>query len=159
MADQSNLVNTAYIGIGSNLGDAIANVRAAISELSKIGRLCGCSSLYLTKPWGYVDQPDFINAAAAIETSDSPRQLLEKLKTIEINMGRQPTSIHWGPRLIDLDILTFGNLQLSESDLIIPHPSMLERAFVLAPLADIDNSYAAAYQNLPESLRLQVKRL
>jgi len=159
MADQTNSVNTAYIGLSSNLGDAIANVGKAINELSKIGNLYACSSLYLTKPWGYLDQPDFINAAAAIETNNTPRQLLAALKGLEKSMGRQAMSIRWGPRLIDLDILTFGDLQLSEADLTIPHPFMLERAFVLAPLAEIDNSYKAAYQNLPESLRLQVKRL
>jgi len=161
MADQSNSVNTCrtYIGLGSNLGDTIANVNKAVEELSRVGKLLARSSLYLTKPWGYIDQPDFINAVAAIETSYKPCQLLVALKDLEKSMGRQVEPILWGPRIIDLDILTFDNLQLKEEDLIIPHPHMLERAFVLAPLAEIDNSYKKAYLDLPESLRLQVKQL
>jgi 2-amino-4-hydroxy-6-hydroxymethyldihydropteridine diphosphokinase len=161
MAYATNSVNTsqAYIGLGSNLGDSVANVRTAISELAKVGNLYACSHLYLSKPWGYLDQPDFINAVVAIETNSSPRQMLTMLQEIEKNMGRQATSIRWGPRLIDLDILTFGNWQVSEVDLIIPHPFMLERAFVLAPLSDIDKSYSAAYLTLPENLRLQIERL
>ena len=154
MAHQTNSVNTsrAYIGLGSNLGDAVANVRAAINELAKIGNLCACSNFYLSKPWGYLDQPDFVNAVTAIETNNNPRQLLTTLQ-------RKATNIRWGPRLIDLDILTFGDWQVTEADLIIPHPLMLERAFVLAPLLDIDKSYESAYIGLPENLRLQVKRL
>ena len=148
-----------YIALGSNIGDPIANVQAAFGELSKISNLYAVSSLYLTKPWGCLDQSDFINAVAIIETSDTPQQLLEKLKVIEKNMGRQATNIRWGPRLIDLDILLFGNLQIAESSLTIPHPFMLERVFVLAPLAEIDSSYESAYLNLSEDMRLQAKRL
>ena len=152
-------MNKAYIGLGSNIGNAAANIHTAIDELSKISKVCACSSLYLTKPWGYLDQPDFINAVVAIEVKGNPHQLLVSLKEIEKSMSRQDPNIRWGPRLIDLDILTFENLQLSESDLIIPHPFMFERAFVLAPLAEIDDSFQPAYLKLSDELRQQVKRI
>lgn len=149
----------AYIGLGSNLGDAIANIRTAVARLSEIAHLCACSSFYQTKPWGYLDQPDFINAVAAIETNNSPYQLQEQLSEIEKSMGREKTSVRWGPRLIDLDILTFDDLQIEHINLTIPHPQMFKRAFVLAPLAEIDKSYEAAYLNLSKEERLQIKQL
>ncbi len=118
----------AYIGLGSNVGDAQDNVRRAVRELSKISKVCARSSLYLTKPWGYLEQVDFINAVTQIETDLEPQQLMNELKEIEKRMGRTATPLRWGPRLIDLDILTFGNDQITHSGLTIPHPHMLERA-------------------------------
>ena len=152
-------MNKVYIGLSSNIGDTANNIRTAITELGNISILCGQSSLYLTKPWGYLDQADFINAVAAINTEDSPQELLKKLQAIEKKMGRQETPVRWGPRLIDLDILTFGDIKITGPGLTIPHPLMLDRAFVLAPLSELDNTYNNAYLNLSESLRLQVKRL
>jgi 2-amino-4-hydroxy-6-hydroxymethyldihydropteridine diphosphokinase len=131
----------ASIGIGSNIGDPPANVRESFRLLAAVGVVVASSSLYLTRAWGVVDQPDFCNAAARIETALSARELLSGLQSIESKMGRQKT-YRWGPRLIDLDILTFGGMTVSEPGLVIPHPHMLERLFVLVPLAEIDEHYA-----------------
>lgn len=147
-----------YIALGSNIGDAIANVKLAIKKLAAKYKLCASSSLYLTKPWGYLDQPDFINAVVLIETELSAHQLLEEIQAIEQDMGRERI-IHWGPRIIDSDILTFNNETIREPDLIIPHQHMLERAFVLAPLSEIDQNYLDAYNRLSSELRKQIQRL
>lgn len=133
----------AYIGIGSNIGDAVCNVNEAISRLSDLGRVLKKSSLYATKPWGVLDQPDFINAAVALDTNLGPRDLLNGLLAIERSMGRERL-IRWGPRIIDLDILTFANQTVSEDGLTIPHPHMNERAFVLMPLTEIDDKFEDA---------------
>jgi 2-amino-4-hydroxy-6-hydroxymethyldihydropteridine diphosphokinase len=146
------------IGIGSNLDNPDANVLRAINCLQEQFQLVASSSLYRTKPWGVTDQPEFINAAAIIIVTCTPRQLLEKVKEIETSIGRTAT-YHWGPRVIDLDILTFGDLTVNEADLIIPHLGLFERAFVLAPLAEIDPSYAKALEKLPEESRREVERL
>lgn len=148
----------AYIGIGSNIGDAVCNVNEAISRLSDLGRVLKKSSLYATKPWGVVDQPDFINAVAALDTNLGPRDLLDGLLAIERSMGRERL-IRWGPRIIDLDILTFANQTVSEEGLTIPHPHMNERAFVLIPLAEIDENYAEALKLLPDESRAEVRLL
>jgi 2-amino-4-hydroxy-6-hydroxymethyldihydropteridine diphosphokinase len=135
-------VSRAYIGVGSNLGDPIANVRDAIAALGEIGSVERTSSLYRTKPWGKTDQPDFINAVASIETGLHPRALLGALKEIEGRLGRVPAE-RWGPRAIDLDLLSYDDLRVEEEALTIPHARMLERAFVLVPLAEIDASFAS----------------
>jgi len=148
----------AYIGIGSNIGDAVCNVNEAISRLSDLGSVLKKSSLYATKPWGVLDQPDFINAAVALDTNLGPRDLLNGLLAIERSMGRERL-IRWGPRIIDLDILTFANQTVSEDGLTIPHPHMNERAFVLIPLAEIDENYAEALKLLPDESRAEVRLL
>ena len=148
----------AYIGIGSNIGDAVCNVNEAISRLSDLGSVVSKSSLYATKPWGVVDQPDFINAAVALDTNLGPRQLLDGLLAIERSMGRERLT-RWGPRIIDLDILTFANQTVSEDGLTIPHPHMNERSFVLIPLAEIDENYAEALKLLPNESRVEVRLL
>jgi 2-amino-4-hydroxy-6-hydroxymethyldihydropteridine diphosphokinase len=137
-----------YIGIGSNLDQPINNVLRAFSELGSIGQVSARSSLYRTKPWGYTEQPDFINAVAALEVNYSPQQLLQSLLDIEQKMGRERL-IKWGPRIIDLDILLFGELKISQPSLTIPHPHMYERAFVLVPLAELNPDFCAAVSNLP----------
>ena len=157
MNDEGKLARS-YIALGSNIGDAIANVKQAISQLSKIAKVGASSSLYVTKPWGYLDQPDFINAVVLIETNISPHKLLDQIQTIEKEMGRQ-REIHWGPRTIDLDILTYDNQKIDEPNLQIPHPHMLERAFVLAPLSEIDANYAEAYNKLSSESRKEIQRL
>jgi len=157
MSEKKSLAKS-YIAIGSNIGDPIANVRRAIETLSKSYKLCSVSSLYLTKPWGYLDQPDFINAVVLIETDLLPHQLLKELQTIEKDMGRERL-IHWGPRTIDLDILTYDDLKIDEPDLQIPHRHMLERAFVLAPLSEIDTSYLEAYNSLSSEQHSEIQRL
>ena len=131
----------AAIGIGSNMGDAAQNVRAAFHALRKVGEVTAVSRLYQTKPWGVEDQPQFINAAVLLETTLPPRELLRALQSIEIELGREPT-YRWGPRMIDLDILYYGDERIDEPDLVIPHPRLRERQFVLAPLADVDARFA-----------------
>jgi len=142
------VTHRAYIGIGSNLGDSEKNVRDAIAALGELGAVERMSSLYRTKAWGKSDQPDFINAVALIETGLNPRSLLIALKAIEVELGRIPSE-RWGPRAIDLDILTFDDLRVEEEGLTIPHASMDERAFVLVPLAEIDPSFAPLRDALP----------
>jgi len=126
----------AYIGIGSNMGDRKANCRKAVELLARSVRIIRMSSLYYTEPVGYDDQEDFLNAAVAIETELSPRQLLDLCRAVENEMGRVRT-MRWGPRTMDLDILLYGDLVSPEPDLTIPHPRMAKRKFVLAPLAEI----------------------
>lgn len=127
---------TAYIGIGSNIGDKKANCRKAIEFLGESCRITKVSSLYYTEPVGYREQEDFINAAAAVETTLSPAQLLKSCHSIENKLGRQRT-LRWGPRTVDLDILLYGDLIVSGPELVIPHPLMAQRKFVLVPLAEI----------------------
>jgi 2-amino-4-hydroxy-6-hydroxymethyldihydropteridine diphosphokinase len=132
----------AFIGIGSNRGNPVHACREAIRRLAEIPevRLLGCSSLYRTEPFGPQDQPWFINAVAEIRTSLAPRRLFETVKEIERQMGRTEGP-KWGPRLIDLDLLLYGQEVVSEGDLKIPHPEMHRRRFVLAPLCELA-SYA-----------------
>jgi len=126
----------AYIGIGSNIGDRTANCRKAIELLSEAGRVVSVSSLYYTEPVGRHEQDDFINAVAAIETDRSPGELLKLCQSIEDRLGRK-RGIRWGPRTADLDILLYGDLVVGQPELVIPHPQMALRKFVLAPLAEI----------------------
>lgn len=126
-----------YLGLGANLGDREANIARALAALPRHGcRVCAISPLYETEPWGITDQPRFLNAAACIETVLGPHALLDALKTIEKELGRKP-SVRYGPRPIDLDILLYADLRIATPRLIVPHAGMLERASVLAPLADI----------------------
>jgi 2-amino-4-hydroxy-6-hydroxymethyldihydropteridine diphosphokinase len=126
-----------YIGIGSNLGDKEGNCKTAIERLSKNGiAVKKISSPYRTKPWGVEDQPDFVNMAVKAETNINPSELLPILKTIEKEMGRQD-GVHWGPRLIDLDLLFYDDLVFSCDELAIPHPLLHEREFVLLPMTEI----------------------
>lgn len=129
---------TAYVALGSNLGDPVAQIEQAWRELAKLPetRLTACSSLYLSKPVGYADQPDFINAAAGIITRLPPRALLAELLNIEARHGRNRTFKN-APRSLDLDLLLYDGLVMHEHGLTLPHPRMTERAFVLAPLAEI----------------------
>ncbi len=128
---------TVYLGLGSNLGDRAANLRAALQRLEAAGvRVLALSPFYETEPVGYRDQPDFLNAACRAETDLSPHDLLHAIKAIEAAMGRRP-SFRNAPRPIDVDILFYDDLVLDTPDLMIPHPRLAERAFVLVPLADI----------------------
>ena len=128
----------AYIALGSNLSDPIGQIEQAWSELAALPetRLTACSALYLSKPVGYAEQPDFINAAAAIVTQLPPRSLLAALLQIEARHGRNRTFKN-APRSLDLDLLLYNGLVMHEHGLTLPHPRMTERAFVLAPLAEI----------------------
>ncbi len=128
---------TAYIGIGSNIGNREDNCKNAIKLLIEYGvRVLKLSSKIETKPWGMSDQPDFINMAIRVETAKEPLELLDILKNIETDIGRRPGP-RWGPRVIDLDILLYEDQTVKTSHLEIPHPRMCERAFVLEPLCEI----------------------
>lgn len=127
---------TAYLGLGTNLGDRPANLRAAIAALADLGRVEGRSRVYETAPVHVTDQPLFLNMAVRLETGLPPRPLLAGLKAIERALGRV-ASRRYGPRLIDLDILLYDHLVLADEDLAIPHPRLSERRFALAPLADL----------------------
>ncbi|MCK9418096.1 MAG: 2-amino-4-hydroxy-6-hydroxymethyldihydropteridine diphosphokinase [Nitrospirae bacterium] len=126
----------AYIGIGSNIGDKTANCQTAVECLVEAGRIIGVSSFYYTEPVGYKEQEDFINAVATLETNCSPVELLAICHAIEDRLGRSRT-VRWGPRTVDLDILLYGDLVMSRPDLVIPHPLMAARKFVLMPLVEI----------------------
>ena len=125
-----------YIGLGTNLGDREANLRLAKQLLAPRVKVEQESSIYITPPWGYEDQPEFLNQVLKVKTCLSPRKLLKALKAIEKQMGREKT-IRYGPRLIDLDILFFGQRIIQKENLCIPHPRLHERAFVLVPLCEI----------------------
>jgi 2-amino-4-hydroxy-6-hydroxymethyldihydropteridine diphosphokinase len=126
-------VTLAYIGLGSNLGDREALIRRA-AGLVGARRL---SSLLETQPWGFVNQPKFLNAAAEIETPLSPRQLLVHLLDVERRLGRERIGPRWGPRTIDLDLLLYGDDSIDEPGLVVPHPRLTKREFALRPLAEL----------------------
>lgn len=146
----------AGIGIGSNLDDPAANVRAGMDALAEVGTVVARSRLYRTKPWGLTEQPDFCNAAAIVETELAPRELLDRLKELERRLGRTQTE-RWGPRAIDFDILFYDDMHVDEPGLQIPHPRLHERAFVLIPLAEIDQRFAAEAAELPPAERASVE--
>jgi 2-amino-4-hydroxy-6-hydroxymethyldihydropteridine diphosphokinase len=129
----------AYVGVGSNLDDPPAQVRNAFGELAKLprSRLIATSRLYRSRPLGPQDQPDFINAAAALLTMLTPRELLQALQGIEARLGRAQPVVRWGARRIDLDLLAYGTALIDETDLAIPHPGLTQRNFVLYPLREI----------------------
>ena len=131
---------TTYLCLGGNLDDRMAALTEALRLLDSAAgmRRIACSSVYETEPWAVADQPNFLNVVAAYETTRSPEDLLTACKAVEAEVGRV-ASYRWGPRLIDVDILLYGDqvVDLAEPDLQIPHPRMTQRAFVLVPLAEI----------------------
>jgi len=129
---------TAAIALGSNLGSREANLNAAVESLCAYGELIAVSSFHDTAPVGYLEQPRFLNAACLLETGLTPHELLEALLAIERSLGRdRATSPPKGPRTLDLDLLLYDDLVLNSPELTLPHPAMHQRAFVLAPLAEI----------------------
>ncbi len=129
-------MTTAYVGLGSNLGGREAMIGRAVELLGD--EVIAVSSLLETEPWGYVDQPRFVNAVARLETSRTPRELLDRLLEIERELGRSREGPRFGPRTIDLDLLVYGDERIDEPGLTVPHPRLHERAFVLEPLAELD---------------------
>ena len=127
---------TAYLSLGSNLGDRESNLQAAVSRLKDLGKVAAVSSLYETEPVDLAAQPWFLNCVVALETEKMPKQFMSRLLSIEQSMGRKRLQPK-GPRIIDLDILLFGNSVVDTKGLTIPHPAMHERRFVLEPLAEI----------------------
>lgn len=126
-----------YLGLGANLGDRQANLLRAVATLGERGiAVLALSPFYETEPWGVTAQPRFLNAAAAVETTLPPHALLDALKEIERDVGREP-GVRYGPRPLDLDILLYGDLIIATPRLRVPHAGMLARSTVLVPLADI----------------------
>lgn len=133
-----------YLGLGSNLGDRAVNLQRAVDLLGGHAgiRVLRSSRVYETDPVG-PPQPDYLNAVVEVETALAARELLHACLDVERELGRVRTE-RWGPRVIDVDILTYGDETIDEPDLIVPHPRMHERAFVLVPLADLDPGATAA---------------
>lgn len=129
---------TAYVGLGSNLGDRFGYLTAAVMRLHALGgvRVTRCSSVYETAPVGLKEQPPFLNMVIEIETSLPPRALLDAMLGVERSLGRVRT-VRWGPRTIDLDLLLYGDVRMRTERLELPHPRMAERAFVLVPLLEL----------------------
>jgi 2-amino-4-hydroxy-6-hydroxymethyldihydropteridine diphosphokinase len=130
----------AYFGLGSNLGDRAAHLQFAVDGLAaRAGRVVALSPVYETEPVGGPPQPDYLNAVVVIETALPPRRLLEVAKALEAEAGREPPdpAKRWGPRPLDIDVLMVGDERVDEPDLVVPHPRIHQRAFVLAPLADV----------------------
>jgi len=149
----------AYIGLGANLGDRRAALDAALAALGARPdiEVVAISRVRETDPWGPVEQPRFLNAAAAVATTLSPRELLDALLAVERELGRTREGPRWGPRTIDLDLLLYGDAQIDEPGLTVPHPRLAERLFVLEPLLDLDPSLVVPGAGNVESLlaRLQ----
>ena len=133
----------AYIGIGSNLDSPVEQVERGIQALRHIENsiLIACSRLYRSKPVGLTEQPDFINAVASIITQLDPRELLVALLAIESEHGRVRNGPRWGPRILDLDLLSYGSATLDDDALVLPHPRIKERNFVLLPWQEIAPHY------------------
>jgi len=130
-------VTVAYLGLGSNLGTRSRNLSAARRRLRQKGaRILRQSRVIESEPWGVADQPRFLNQVLEVDWGGTPRELLRAAKSVEREGGRRPTR-RWGPRVIDVDILLFGDLRVHEPGLEIPHPRLLERDFVLAPLREL----------------------
>jgi 2-amino-4-hydroxy-6-hydroxymethyldihydropteridine diphosphokinase len=133
-------MTTAFIGIGSNVGDRRSFCRRAVESLGASAgiRVLVASSLYETTPVGGLPQRSFVNLVCKIETQLSSRELFETCKDVEARLGREPSTLRWGPRVIDLDVLLYDDEKVVEPDLEIPHPRMTERRFVLVPLLEIE---------------------
>jgi 2-amino-4-hydroxy-6-hydroxymethyldihydropteridine diphosphokinase len=144
-------VSVATLSLGGNTGDVAAAFGAALRALGANEQVCviARSSVWRTPPWGKTDQPDFLNMAVCIETSLSPRALLELCLATERAAGRERGE-RWGPRPLDIDIITYGDLVIDEPELTIPHPRAHERAFVLVPLAEIAGDMKLGHSTIAE---------
>ncbi len=133
----------AYVGIGSNIESPASQVQRGIENLSKLPRtiLVLESGTYLSAPMGPVEQPDFVNAVLGLMTQLNPHDLLSALQSIERQHGRDRSVARWGPRTLDLDLLAYAGLSMNEDDLILPHPGIADRNFVLLPWAEIAPHY------------------
>jgi 2-amino-4-hydroxy-6-hydroxymethyldihydropteridine diphosphokinase len=142
---------TGYLGLGSNVGDRLENLRAAVDALIKHGvEVVAASSVYETEPQGdLLEQPDFLNACLALETELAPEELLTICKEVEHSLGRRPGGVRHGPRPIDVDLLLLGDIELRSDELTLPHPEILRRRFVVEPLLELDPGLA-----LPDGTRL-----
>ena len=131
---------TAYLGLGSNLGNREENLRKGLRLIGGLLELVSVSSIYETEPWGYTDQPKFLNLACQVRMTMTAQELFTAATQVEQEVGRRPT-FHYGPRVLDIDVLFYGDEQIATPELTVPHPSMPERAFVLMPMAEIAPSH------------------
>jgi 2-amino-4-hydroxy-6-hydroxymethyldihydropteridine diphosphokinase len=143
-------MNVAYIGMGTNLGDRESYLKDAIIELASnpSNKVVAVSSIYETDPWGYTDQGKFLNMAICLETQLTAQELLACCMQVEKNLGRK-REIRWGPRTIDLDILLYNQENIVTENLIVPHPRIMERAFVAIPLVEIDKDITLPNMDKP----------
>lgn len=141
----------AAIGLGSNLGDKAGNIERAVDRIRQLGDITAVSTIYQTAPIGGPDQPAYYNAVVLLDTDLEPRALLDGLLDIEQGQGRQRKE-RWGPRIIDLDVLLYGDEEIDQPGLIVPHPRMTERRFVLEPLLEVWPD-----ATLPDGVRLKPK--
>jgi 2-amino-4-hydroxy-6-hydroxymethyldihydropteridine diphosphokinase len=141
----------AYVGLGANVGNRRKNLDRAVELLGEEPgiRVAAVSTIRETDPVGFLDQPKFLNAVAALDTDLSPRALLDRLLAVERALGRERTGPRYGPRAIDLDLLVYGGETIDEPGLTVPHPRLAERRFVLEPLAELDPELA-----LPDGRRI-----
>ncbi|MHB8172471.1 MAG: 2-amino-4-hydroxy-6-hydroxymethyldihydropteridine diphosphokinase [Thermincolia bacterium] len=148
-----------YLGMGSNLGDPVAYLKQGLAELQKQTRIkvLATACVYKTEPIGYQEQDWFANTVIEVETSLTPQELLQVLQVIENHLGRERT-IRWGPRTLDLDILLYGEEVINNPDLEIPHPRIAERAFVVAPLAELAPELTLGGKNIKELANSIVKQ-
>ena len=146
--------HTIYLSLGTNLGNRLANLETAIQYLESRFNSLKRSSIYETPPWGFKEQPPFRNMVVVVQSNYSPRKVLKIIKSIEKKMGRK-TSFRYGPRLIDIDILLYDQIIFKSEWLIIPHPRIADRAFVLVPLAEIapDLVHPELEENIQELLK------
>jgi 2-amino-4-hydroxy-6-hydroxymethyldihydropteridine diphosphokinase len=130
----------AYIGIGANLGDRAQTISRALARLAEQDgiEVVAVSTLRETDPVGFLEQPRFLNGAAAVETELTPRELLQRLLAVELALGRTRDGARFGPRAIDLDLLVYGDHRVDEPGLTVPHPRLADRLFALEPLAELD---------------------
>lgn len=148
----------AWFGLGSNLQQPVSQLRGALGKLGLAEgiEILNVSSLYRTPPWGDDQQADFVNAVVQAETELEPVPLLRLMQSIENDMGRQRNGRHWGPRVIDIDLLLYAELELQTEELVLPHPHMHERAFVLVPLCELDRSIRIPGHGVAEDLLQQL---
>lgn len=147
-----------YIGLGANLNNPISQVETALEELAKLrqSKLVASSQIYISKPMGPADQPDYVNAVALIETELTPHQVFDYTCEIELNHGRVRNGEHWGPRTLDLDILLYDQQEVQDPTLTIPHYGLKEREFVIYPLLDITPNLILPCGTSVKSLTKQV---
>jgi 2-amino-4-hydroxy-6-hydroxymethyldihydropteridine diphosphokinase len=147
-------VTRAYLGIGSNLGERLAYLQLAVDELAAADgvSVVGVSPVYETAPVGGPEQPDYLNAVVAVDTTLTAHELLDVAHAVETEAERVRT-VRWGPRTLDVDVLLVGDEQIDDPDLVVPHPRMAERAFVVVPLADLDPTWRSRIPADSDSVR------
>lgn len=148
----------AWIGLGANLGDRASTLDAALERIDALADtgLDRVSRYYFTAPWGETDQPEFLNAVAVVTTRQSAADLLHALLKIESDLGRERRGKRWGPRVIDLDLLLHGEARIDEPDLVVPHPRMADRAFVLVPALELDAGLSIPGRGRADALLAQL---